>query len=230
MAKRVLIVEDERSVADAVAYALKQEGFKVEVAGDGRAALDRFIEATPDLVILDLMLPGMSGWDLLAAFRRRGQVPVIVLSARAEEPDRVAGLETGADDYVTKPFSMRELTARVRSVLRRSASGETRAAASPLEVGGVCLDPERREVIAHGEPLELSPKEFELLAYLMRNAGRVRTREQILNSVWGEDSYIDQRTVDVHVRWLRAKIERDPARPEMLLTVRGVGYKFMEDG
>jgi len=229
MAEAILVVEDERSVADAVSYALGREGFEVTIARDGKAALDAFNTTAPDLVILDLMLPGMSGWDLLAAFRRERRVPVVMLTARAEETDRVAGLEMGADDYVTKPFSMRELVARVRAVLRRASRPEQAAPGEVLEARGLRVDLDRHEASVEGKPLELSPKEFDLLAYLVRNAGRTRTREQILNAVWGEDAFIDQRAVDVHVRWLRMKIEKDPAQPKRLLTVRGVGYKLAEE-
>ena len=228
MAERILLVEDESSVAEAVAYTLQQEGFEVLTAADGRVALDRFEAEPPDLVVLDLMLPAISGWELLAAFRKqRPAVPVIMLTARAEETDRVAGLEMGADDYVTKPFSMRELVARVRALLRR-------AGAAPQEVtpiisrSGIRLDAERHEVAVEGRPVTLSPKEFDLLAYLMRHAGRVRSRDDILEAVWGTQDYLDERTVDVHVRWLRLKIETEPAHPQRLLTVRGVGYKFVE--
>jgi len=228
MAGTILIVEDERSVGDAVAYALEREGFEVVVAREGKAALDLFQKNAVDLVVLDLMLPGLSGWDLLGAFRRERRVPVIMLTARAEEADRVAGLEMGADDYVTKPFSMRELVARVRAVLRRGSGSEADAQDGVVEAGGVRVDIDRHEASVDGSELELSPKEFDLLAYLVRNAGRTRSREQILTAVWGDDSYIDQRTVDVHVRWLRTKIEKDPAHPERLMTVRGVGYKFAE--
>jgi DNA-binding response OmpR family regulator len=226
MAHRILLVEDEQSVADAVAYALEREGFSVTVARDGKAALDSFEAASPDLVVLDLMLPEITGWGLLRAFRRKQNVPVIMLTARAEETDRVAGLEMGADDYVTKPFSMRELVARVRAVLRR-ASAEEQAAESVLELAGIRLDLDRHEVCVKEQVIELARKEFDLLAYLMRNAGRTRTREQILDAVWGDDTYIDHRTVDVHMRWLRTKTEDDPANPKRLVTVRGVGYKFV---
>lgn len=228
MADTVLVVEDETSVADAVAYALEREGFEVTVARDGRQALEAFESVPPQLVVLDLMLPGMSGWDLLGAFRRHAHVPVIMLTARAEEADRVAGLEMGADDYVTKPFSMRELVARVRAVLRRTAAAQDEAG-TVLERGGVRVDLDRHEATSDGQALELSPKEFDLLAYLLQQAGRTRTREQILSAVWGDDAFIDHRTVDVHVRWLRLKIEQDPANPQRLLTVRGVGYKFADD-
>jgi DNA-binding response OmpR family regulator len=227
VAARVLVVEDEASVAQAVAYALERDGFEVEVAADGQAALGAFEAGKLDLVILDLMLPGISGWDLLRALRRRRSVPVIVLTARVEEADRVAGLEMGADDYVTKPFSLRELLARVRAVLRRTGAREEDAGAV-LSINGVKVDIDRHEAEAAGRRLDLSPKEFDLLVYLMRHAGRTRTREQILEAVWGDDTYIDRRTVDVHVRWLRTSIEEDPANPTRLLTIRGVGYKFAE--
>jgi two-component system, OmpR family, response regulator RegX3 len=227
MPERVLIVEDELSVAEAVAYSLGQEGFEVIVANEGRSALKAFEEGDPDLVVLDLMLPNISGWDLFAAFRRhRSEVPVIMLTARMEEADRVAGLEMGADDYVTKPFSMRELTARVRTVLRRGRLTEDNTR-TVLEQSGVHLDPNKHELRVNDQLVNLSPKEFSLLAYLMRHSGRVHSRSSILQAVWGE-TYQDERTVDVHVRWLRMKIEADPASPQLLLTVRGVGYKFVE--
>lgn len=228
MAQRILVVEDETSVAEAVAYALEQEGFTVQVAADGPTALDAFEQDRPDLVILDLMLPGISGWQLIAAFRRQGNVPVIMLTARVEEADRVSGLEMGADDYVTKPFSMRELMARVRALLRRAGEGAAADAIGPLQRAGVRLDAARHEASVNGQPLALSPKEFDLLAYLMSHAGRPRARDDILAAVWGQDEYLDERTVDVHVRWLRTKIEDDPSEPKRILTVRGVGYKFTD--
>ncbi len=227
MAERILIVEDEASVADGVAYTLEQEGFETSIAADGKAALDQFEAWKPDLVVLDLMLPEISGWDLFAAFRRRREVPVIMLTARVEELDRVAGLEMGADDYVTKPFSMRELVARVRAVLRRSAASQAEATQGMIAEAGVRLDTGSHEVMVGDKALELSPKEFDLLAYLMRNAGRVRARQDILAAVWGENEYVDERTVDVHVRWLRKKIESKPGNPQRIVTVRGVGYKFV---
>ncbi|HUS80838.1 MAG TPA: response regulator transcription factor [Armatimonadota bacterium] len=225
MSLDILVVEDDLSVSEALGYTLQQEGFAVRTAADGLSALDLFEARQPDLVILDLMLPGLSGWQLFTAFRRRGDVPVIMLTARAEEADRVAGLEMGAHDYVTKPFSMREVVARVRMVLRRAtASGESDGTAV-IRAGGVELDPASHEVRVQGRLVELSPREFDLLAYLMRHAGRVRTRDEIIAAVWDEE-YLDRRTVDVHVRWLREKIEADPANPERVLTVRGVGYRF----
>lgn len=228
MSERILIVEDEATLAEAVAYSLQREGFIAEVAAEGKAALQMFEKQRPDLVILDLMLPHINGWELFKAFRKqRVSVPVIMLTARAEEADRVAGLEMGADDYVTKPFSMRELVARVRSVLRRGQPGEE-AIPLVLQKGAVRVDAEKHEVTVHDRTVTLSPKEFALLLYLMRHAGRVRTRDEILQTVWGQDAYLDQRTVDVHIRWLRTKIEADPAKPQLLLTVRGLGYKFSE--
>ncbi|MGD9496772.1 MAG: winged helix-turn-helix domain-containing protein [Armatimonadota bacterium] len=227
MADKILIVEDESSVADAIAYTLGQEGFETEIAADGREALDRFEAGAPALVILDLMLPGLSGWQLFTAFRRRRDVPVIMLTARTEEADRVAGLEMGADDYVPKPFSMRELVARVRTVLRRSARADEDQEVELLETADIRLDTGSHEVTVRGRPVSLTPKEFDLLAYLMRNAGRVRTRDNIIAAVWGDEQYLDQRTVDVHIRWLRRKVEADPANPHHLITVRGVGYKFV---
>lgn len=228
MSERILIVEDEASVAEAVAYTLEREGFEVEIAGDGKAALNAFEANVPALVILDLMLPGLSGWQLFSAFRRQADVPIIMLTARAEEADRVAGLEMGADDYVLKPFSMRELVARVRTVLRRSARAERQPPDDRLVAGDLCVDLGSHEVTVRGRAVSLSPKEFDLLAYLMGTPGRVRSRDEIIAAVWGDEEYLDQRTVDVHVRWLRQKLEADPAAPRHLMTVRGAGYKFVE--
>ena len=227
VAERILIVEDESSVAMALSYTLEQEGFEVVVAEDGREALDAFEEKAPSLVILDLMLPGLSGWQLFKAFRRGHDIPIIMLTARTEEADRVAGLEMGADDYVSKPFSMRELVARVRTVLRRSERSSDEEA-TQLGGGDITLDILSHEVTVRGESVELSPKEFDLLAYLMQSGGRARSREEIIDAVWDEEEYLDQRTVDVHMRWLRQKIEADPGSPRYLITVRGVGYRFVE--
>lgn len=226
MSQKILIVEDERSVADGVAYALEHEGFEARTAAEGKSALDIFEQWHPDLVILDLMLPGISGWELLGAFKRTRGVPIIMLTARVDEADRVAGLEMGADDYVAKPFSMRELMARVRAVLRRAGSCDVEVRPT-MSAGGIVLDTERHEVLVDGQGVELSPREFDLLAYLMGHAGRVRSRDDILKAVWGDSEYVDARTVDVHVRWVRKKIEATPATPERLVTVRGVGYKFV---
>lgn len=228
MRDRILIVEDEVSMAGAISYALRQEGFETVVAHDGRKALEVFRKQPPDLVLLDIMVPEVSGWQLLPAFRRSSNVPVIIVSARVQEADRVSGLELGADDYVTKPFSPRELVARVRAVLRRARAEAEATEARPVSLCGVELEPERREARVDGNPVGLSRKEFDLLLYLMLHAGRVRTREEILKAVWGQDEYIDQRTVDVHIRWLRKKIEANPAVPRRLITVRGVGYRFAD--
>ena len=227
MPDRILLVEDDSSLAAAVGYALEQEGFAVEALADGACALDRFTAAPPGLVILDLMLPGLSGWQLLSAFRRSGDTPVIILTARVEEADRVAGLEMGADDYVTKPFSMRELVARVRVALRRRRDPAPPPAEPTLvAVGEVRVDLISHEVTVAGRPVPCSPKEYDLLVYLMRDPGRVRSRSEILRAVWGQEDFLDERTVYVHVRWLREKIESDPAHPQRLLTIHGVGYKF----
>lgn len=228
MPDTILIVEDESSVAEAIAYTLAREGFETATASDGREALDAFEENPPSLVILDLMLPGLSGWQLFTAFRKQRDVPIIMLTARIEEADRVAGLEMGADDYVPKPFSMRELVARVRTVLRRSARSDENAVEDTLVAGDITVDTGSHEVAVGGHPVGLSPREFDLLTYLMRNSGRVRSRDDIIAAVWDEEEYLDQRTVDVHIRWLRQKVETDPANPRHLITVRGVGYKFVE--
>jgi len=228
MPEKVLIVEDESSVAEAIAYTLSQEGYETEIASDGREALDAFEQGEPSLIILDLMLPGLSGWQLFTAFRKQRDVPIIMLTARTEEADRVAGLEMGADDYVPKPFSMRELVARVRTILRRAARYSGEDAIETLQAGDIVVELTSHEVTVGGEPVALSPKEYDLLTYLMRNPGRVRTREEIIGTVWGEEEYLDQRTVDVHIRWLRQKVEADASNPRHLTTVRGVGYKFVE--
>ncbi len=226
---RILVIEDERPVADALSYALNAEGFDVTVALDGDEGLERYQETDPSLIILDLMLPGISGWDLMREFRKGPHVPVIMLTARAEEADRVAGLEMGADDYVTKPFSVRELTARVRAVLRRGSSPGEEKVPPVLSAAGVTVDRGRHEARVDGELVELAPKEFDTLAYLREAQGRVRSRDEILEAVWGQKEYIDHRTVDVHIRWLRKKIEKDPSCPTRILTVRGVGYRFAEE-
>jgi len=222
---RILIVEDDRSIADSVSYTLRQEGFEVKVAYDGAAGLDAFRAFRPDLVILDLMLPVLHGFDVFRAIRRQADTPVVMLTAKAEESDRVAGIELGADDYVVKPFSMRELIARVRMVLRR-ARAAAEAADDLLDLGELVIDRTRHLVKVRGEEVSLAPKEFALLEYMARNRGRVLTRAMILENVWGGGQFIDEHTVDVHIRWLRQKIERRPSKPELILTVRGVGYKL----
>ena len=223
----ILVVEDEASLADAVRYNLEREGFRVAVAADGPSALERFEAERPGLVILDLMLPGMSGLDVCREIRARSAVPIVILTAKDAEADKVAGLELGADDYVTKPFSMRELVSRVRAHLRRAGMPAPAAAEEVLRGGPVEMDVARHEVRVRGEPVALPPKEFELLEAFLRRRGRLLTREFLIEEVWGPDYFGDTRTLDVHVKRLRRKIERDPHRPEHLLTVRGLGYKFV---
>ena len=225
---RVLIVEDEDSLADPLAFLLRKEGFDVTIAGDGPTALDRFDAEGADLVLLDLMLPGMSGTDVCKWLRLTSSVPVIMVTARDSEIDKVVGLELGADDYVTKPYSARELIARIRAVLRRGADKE---ADEPeeigvLESGPVRMDIERHTVSVRGTAVTLPLKEFDLLEYLLRNSGRVLTRGQLIDRVWGSDYVGDTKTLDVHVKRLRSKLEEDPSKPVHLVTVRGLGYKF----
>jgi two-component system response regulator RegX3 len=222
---RVLIVEDEESFADPLAFLLRKEGFTAAVAGTGQDALEEFDRNGADIVLLDLMLPGMSGTDVCKALRQRSAVPVIMVTARDSEIDKVVGLELGADDYVTKPYSARELIARVRAVLRRG--GESEDTAPPvLEAGPVRMDVERHVVTVNGTEVPLPLKEFDLLEYLLRNVGRVLTRGQLIDRVWGADYVGDTKTLDVHVKRLRSKIEADPSAPRHLVTVRGLGYKF----
>jgi two-component system response regulator RegX3 len=227
--ERVLIVEDEATLADAVRYNLEREGFAVDVAADGRVGLDRFRERRPSLVLLDLMLPGMSGLDVCRAIRSESTVPVIMLTAKDAEADKVAGLELGADDYVTKPFSMRELVSRVRAVLRRPRMELDADVSDELIRGGpVEIDVASHEARVRGEPVAFPPKEFELLEVLLRRKGRLLTRPYLIDEIWGSDYFGDTKTLDVHVKRLRQKIEEDPHRPAHLLTVRGLGYKFVE--
>ena len=220
----VLIVEDEESLADPLAFLLRKEGFEATVVADGPAALAEFERAGADIVLLDLMLPGMSGTDVCKQLRSRSSVPVIMVTARDSEIDKVVGLELGADDYVTKPYSPRELVARIRAVLRRGVEPDLAPAA--LEAGPVRMDVERHVVLVNGAPVALPLKEFDLLEYLLRNAGRVLTRSQLIDRVWGSDYVGDTKTLDVHVKRLRAKLEPDPANPKYLVTVRGLGYKL----
>jgi len=221
---RVLVVEDEESFSDALSFLLAKEGFEVELASSGLQALAAYDRSGADLVLLDLMLPGRSGLEVCRELRARGDVPVIMVTAKDSEIDKVVGLEIGADDYVTKPFSSRELLARVRAVLRRHGRGED--AADTLEGGPVRIDVERHVVSVAGEQVPMPLKEFELLEVLLRSAGRVLTREQLINRVWGSDYYGDTKTLDVHVKRLRAKIEPDPSQPRHLVTIRGVGYRY----
>jgi two-component system response regulator RegX3 len=224
---RVLIVEDEESFADPLAFLLRKEGFATAVATTGQGALEEFDRNGADIVLLDLMLPGMSGTDVCKALRTRSAVPVIMVTARDSEIDKVVGLELGADDYVTKPYSARELIARVRAVLRRGGDGaEAETAAAVLAAGPVRMDVERHVVSVGGQEVALPLKEFDLLEYLLRNVGRVLTRGQLIDRVWGADYVGDTKTLDVHVKRLRSKVEADPSVPRHLVTVRGLGYKF----
>ncbi|MCI0686006.1 MAG: response regulator transcription factor [Sporichthyaceae bacterium] len=222
---RLLIVEDEESIVDAVSYMLRKEGFEVAVATTGPGALEEMERSGADLVLLDLMLPGLPGTEVCRQIRQRSNVPVIMLTAKDSEVDKVVGLELGADDYVTKPFSSRELVARIRAVLRRQGEPEAQAVAT-VEAGPVRLDAERHVVTVNGGPVQLPLKEFELLEFLLRNSGRVLTRMQLIDRIWGSDYVGDTKTLDVHVKRLRAKIEPDPANPRHIVTVRGLGYKF----
>ncbi|NYH52265.1 MULTISPECIES: response regulator transcription factor [Nocardiopsis] len=222
---RVLVVEDEESYSDALSYMLRKEGFEVAVAPTGTVALETFDRTGADLVLLDLMLPGLSGTEVCRTLRQKSNVPVIMLTAKDSEIDKVVGLELGADDYVTKPFSSRELVARIRAVLRRRGEEEVVLPAA-LEAGPVRMDVERHVVTVRGENVQLPLKEFELLEVLLRNAGRVLTRMQLIDRVWGADYVGDTKTLDVHVKRLRAKIEEDPGSPRYIVTVRGLGYKF----
>lgn len=227
----ILIVEDEESLADPLAFLLRKEGFDVIFAPDGPTALEQFANNTVDIVLLDLMLPGMSGTDVCKQLRATSSVPVIMVTARDSEIDKVVGLELGADDYVTKPYSSRELIARIRAVLRRghdvsTESHEEELDEQILEGGRVRMDVERHIVMVDGEEVSMPLKEFDLLEYLLRNAGRVLTRGQLIDRIWGADYVGDTKTLDVHVKRLRSKIEAEPSRPQHLVTVRGLGYKF----
>ena len=227
MSGTVLLVEDDATLAAAVRYNLERAGYTCLVAGDGGRALELVRREQPALVLLDVMLPGIDGLEVCRRIRAESTVPIIMLTARAEEIDRVVGLEVGADDYITKPFGMRELVARVRAALRRAQmQPDDDPAAPPASFGSVTVDPARREVRRQGQVLALKPKEFDLLWYFVRNPGRVFTREQLLERVWGYDFAGTNRTVDVHIRWLREKIEDDPAQPRHLRTSRGAGYLF----
>jgi two-component system, OmpR family, response regulator RegX3 len=222
---RILVVEDEESFSDPLSYLLRKEGYEVAIADDGPAALDEFDRNGADLVLLDLMLPGLPGTEVCRQLRSRSNVPVIMLTAKDGEIDKVVGLELGADDYVTKPYSSRELVARVRAVLRRGTEPETLAPAT-IEAGPVRMDVDRHVVTVNGSQVPMPLKEFELLEILLRNAGRVLTRMQLIDRVWGSDYVGDTKTLDVHVKRLRGKIEPDPANPRYLVTVRGLGYKY----
>jgi two-component system response regulator RegX3 len=225
---RILVVEDEEALADSVRYNLEREGYAVSVAGDGRRALERFRSETPSLVILDLMLPELPGLDVCRMIRAESDVPIIIVTAKDSEADKVTGLELGADDYVTKPFSVRELVSRVRANLRRTEPRDAAPAEEILAVGPVRMDVARHEVTVGGTVVPMPPKEFELLEVLLRRRGRLLTREFLIDQVWGADYFGDTRTLDVHVKRLRRKVEEDSHRPVHLVTVRGLGYKFVD--
>ena len=242
-AGRVLVVDDEATVLEMIGFNLRREGYDVAYAATGQEAIKQTATFDPNLVVLDVMLPGMDGLQVCRALRETSTVPILLLSARTDEIDRVVGLEVGADDYLTKPFAMRELIARVRAMMRRARMVEPAAsAASPrdesswesggardqlLQAGDIAVDVRRRYAAVGEQQLVLKPKEFDLLAYLVRNPGIVLSREALLREVWGYSEHIDTRTIDVHIRWLRQKIERDPARPERIATVRGHGYRLV---
>lgn len=221
---QILLVEDEPAMYEPLTFLLEKEGYSVVVASDGRSALTKFDSQGADLVLLDIMLPGMSGTEVCRELRTRSAVPIIMLTAKDSEVDIVVGLELGADDYVTKPYSSRELLARIRAVLRRQAEPQDDSAI--LEVRGIRMDLDRHAVSVNGEEINMPLKEFELLELLLRNAGRVLTRGQLIDRVWGSDYYGDTKTLDVHIKRIRSKIEEDPSAPQILLTVRGLGYRI----
>lgn len=223
---RILVVEDESSFSEAISFLLRKEGFEVGVAETGQAGIDEFDRHGADLILLDLMLPGLSGTEVCRQIRSKSQVPIIMLTAKDTEIDKVVGLELGADDYVTKPYSSRELIARINAVLRRAQSLEIEVENGIITIGPVRLDIDRHQMTLDGKAVALPLKEFELLEFLMRNSGRVLTRTQLIDRVWGSDYFGDTKTLDVHIKRLRAKIEKDPAEPVFIQTVRGLGYKF----
>ena len=228
---KIAVIEDDRTLADLLKYNLSREGFAVFTAGDGNAGLELIRREKPDAIIMDVMLPGMDGFELTRLLRRESAAPVLMLTARSDEIDKVLGLELGADDYLTKPFSMRELLARVKAMLRRGELAKQEATAaegSIIKVGEIELDSSRHVLLVAGSAIDVTPKEFDLLSFLMTNRGQVFSREGLLDRVWGYDYPGDSRTVDVHVRWLRQKVEEDASRPKHIVTVRGVGYKFEE--
>jgi two-component system response regulator RegX3 len=224
----VMVIEDEEAFIDALVVGLQREGFGVQVARDGAEALTNFDKVNPDIVLLDVMLPKVSGTDVCREIRKKSQVPIIMVSAKGTEIDTVVGLEVGADDYIVKPYRIRELVARVRAALRRSgvSSSSGSDAGSAIAVGSVSIDPEQHVVAVRGTAVKLPLKEFELLYVLMANAGRVMTRDTLIDRVWGSDYYGDTKTLDVHIKRLRSKVEVDPANPAAILTIRGLGYKF----
>ena len=223
---KILIVEDEASFSEALAFLLGKEGFVVDTASTGTEALEKFSRNEFDLILLDLMIPEISGIEVCRTIRTQSQVPIIMLTAKDTEIDKVVGLELGADDYVTKPYSRSELVARIRAVLRRGNSAVSEAETGILSVANIRMDIDRHQVSVEGKPIALPLKEFELLEFLMRNAGRVLTRNQLIDRVWGSDYVGDTKTLDVHIKRLRAKVEKDPANPTLIQTVRGLGYKI----
>jgi len=225
----ILLVDDEESVRKLLTYPLERDGYRVVPAGDGDEALARFAAEPVDLVVLDLMLPGLDGLEVCRRLRARSMVPIVMLTARDDELDKVVGLELGADDYITKPFSIREFRSRVRALLRRAAAARRPLVdEEPIETGGVLIDPARRSVEVGGRPVELTYVEFEVLRALAAQPGRVFSRQALLEAVWGDSAFREPRTIDVHIRHLREKVERDPAEPRTILTVRGVGYRFSD--
>ncbi len=225
---RILLVDDEPAVQTLLTYPLRKDGYEVVSATDGRQALDRFAEHRFDLVVLDLMLPKLDGIEVCRRIRSRSQVPIIMLTAKDDEIDKILGLEMGADDYITKPFSVREFRSRIRAALRRAEMGGAHAGSEPIVAGELEIDLERRTIRVRGEPATLTYVEFEVLTALAGSPGRVFTRELLLNRLWGDSKYRDPRTIDVHIRHLREKLEQDPRQPEYLFTVRGVGYRFRD--
>jgi DNA-binding response OmpR family regulator len=229
-APRILLVDDEQPIQTLLSFPLQRDGYEVVQASDGREALDRFTEQAFDLVVLDVMLPRMDGLEVCRRLRARSSVPIIMLTAKSEEIDKVLGLELGADDYITKPFSMREFRSRVKAALRRSGMAQPEEEAErPVEVRGLRIDPSKRTVTLHAEAIATTFVEFEILNSLARSPGRVFTRDMLLARVWGDSAYRDPRTIDVHIRHLREKLEADPKEPEFIFTVRGVGYRFRDE-
>jgi DNA-binding response OmpR family regulator len=229
-APRILLIDDEQPIQTLLSFPLQRDGYEVVQASDGREALARFSEQTFDLVVLDVMMPRMDGLEVCRRLRARSSVPIIMLTAKSEEIDKVLGLELGADDYITKPFSMREFRSRVKAALRRSGMARVDADDEhPMEVRGLRIDPAKRTVTRDGETVATTFVEFEILSALARSPGRVFTRDMLLSRVWGDSAYRDPRTIDVHIRHLREKLETDPKEPEFLFTVRGVGYRFRDE-
>lgn len=223
---RILVVDDDELIAESLTYSLELEGFEVDAVGDGAKALYSLGSFKPDLVVLDIMLPDISGMEVCRQLRDRSPIPVIMLTARDEEIDRVMGLEIGADDYLVKPFTFRELLARIRALLRRVKLDQQDATSPIFEIGGIRLDTQARQVFRNGQEIELSAREFDLLNVLMMQGGKAVSREELIDRVWGQDWIGDHRTLNVHIRWLRIKLEDDPASPTIIQTVRGYGYRF----